>query len=57
MKENYRANRRPKLPKKRRVFAEIARWLHDVQLLCSRVEAPQPLAWWVAVLGLFARLL
>jgi len=42
---------------KEEIFAQMARWLSEVPLLCSRVEAAQPLAWWVAVLGLFARLL
>ncbi len=42
---------------KERIFVQIARWLSNVPLLCSRVEASQPLAWWVAGLGLFARLL
>jgi len=36
---------------KEEVFAQIARWLSDVPLLCSRVEAAQPLAWWVASWG------
>ena len=43
--------------KKTDLFDQIGRWLPDVRLLCSRVNASQPLAWWVVRLGLFARLL